>query len=48
MIYKTDKQQGYTVQHREFYPVPYHKIQWNITCKYSESLCCIPDTNTIL
>ena len=42
-IYKIDKQQGPTVQHRELY----EKIICIYTC-ITESLHCTPETNTTL
>ena len=47
-----DKKQRFTVQHRELYPISCTNIQWNIICKTNKtktkSLCCTPETNTVL
>ena len=47
-MYKIDKQQGYTVLQRELYSLSCNNLSWSITCKNTESLCCTPETNTIL
>ena len=49
-IYKMDKQQGPTVQHRELYSVSYNKPygkEYEYIC-ITESLCYISATNTTL
>ena len=47
--HKIDKQQGFTVQHREQYSVSCNNLHWNITWKKKpESLCYTSETNTTL
>ena len=42
-MYKIDKQQRYSVQHRKIQPL----FKWSIIYKNIESLCCIPEINII-
>ena len=52
-IYRIDKKQGPTVQHRELYSIYYDKPYWKRICKkkniyiYKESLCCAAEINTL-
>ena len=51
IIYRMDKQQGPTVQHRELYSIscdkPYGKEHKKYVC-ITESLCCTAEINTTL
>ena len=50
IIYKIDKQQGFTVEHRELYSTSITEKNILILSEIyvTESLCCTPETNTIL
>ena len=50
-IYKTDNQQGPTVQRRELYSVfcdNLYEKRMNICIRITKSLCCTPETKTTL
>ena len=38
-IYKIDKQQGFTLQHRELYLISYNKLQWKRIGKKNIDIC---------
>ena len=48
MVCKTFKLQGYIVQHKEYNQHLTVTMNWNITFKSYESLCCTPVTYVIL
>ena len=53
IIYRMEKQQGPTVQHRELYSIPCDKPEWKRTWRriyrcITESLCCTAKINTTL
>ena len=54
-IYKVDKQQGPTVQHRELYSILCNGLygkesekRLDICIRITDSLCCTAESNTIL
>ena len=50
-IYRMDKQQGLTVEHKELYSISYDKPKWKRIFKniyIYESLCCTAEINTTL
>ena len=48
LMYKIDKREGYTVQHREIEPLLWSNFKWNIIYKNIESFCGILETDIIL
>ena len=47
-MYKINKQQGYTIQHKEIQTLSCSNNKLSITYKNIEILCCTSETNTIL
>ena len=46
-MHKIDKQQGYIAQHRKIQPLFCNNFKGSIIYKNTESLCCIPEINTV-
>ena len=46
-MHKLNKYQEYTVQYGEI-QLLFNNFKWSICYKNIESLCCVPETNTIL